>query len=133
MYFAVSGFQELAKRNYVYVQNLIFITGEPWRLPDLIVCTANVTSVDYDRVFNYTSYAIKGPSVPPGYYVRSPCLLPEHDTVFNFRFNFTNGQEIPKRNLDEILRRITFETKSTVRDLGIVTRNVTMDQVCASF
>ncbi|KAK3810160.1 MAG: hypothetical protein J3Q66DRAFT_352285 [Benniella sp.] len=114
MYFGVSAFQELAARNFVMVQNPIFITGEPWRLPDLIVCTANVTSVDYDRVFNYTSYAIKGPSVPEGQYVRSPCLLPEHDTVFNFIFNFTTGQVLPKRNIDEILRRITFETNSTV-------------------
>lgn len=114
IYFAVSKIQELVKRDFLYVQHLKYSTHNPWLLPDLLVCTTNVTSVDYDRVFNYTSYSIKGPSVPPGYYVRSPCLLPEHDTLYNFRFNFTEGQELPKRNIDEILRRITFETNSKV-------------------
>ncbi|KAK3810161.1 MAG: hypothetical protein J3Q66DRAFT_352288 [Benniella sp.] len=114
VYFAMSAFRELSERNFVMVQNPIFITGDPSRLPDLIVCTTNVTSVAYDRVFNYTAFAIEGPSVPEDQRVRSPCLLPEHDTVFNFMFNFTMGQELPKRNIDEILRNITFVTSSTV-------------------
>ncbi|KAK3827420.1 MAG: hypothetical protein J3Q66DRAFT_408313 [Benniella sp.] len=114
LYFSVSVIQDLAKRDYIYVQHLIYITGHPLRLPDLLVCTANATLTDYDRmVFNYTSYPIKGPTVPAGEYVRSPCLLPGHDTVYNFRFNFKDGQELPKKNLDEILRNITFTTRTS--------------------
>ncbi|KAK3827416.1 MAG: hypothetical protein J3Q66DRAFT_320208 [Benniella sp.] len=113
IYFGVSVFQDLVKRDYIYVQRLKFIVGEAWRLPDLLVCTANATLLDYDKmVFNYKSYAIKGPTVPAGEYVRSPCLLPGHDTVYNFRTNFTIDQMLPKKNPDELLRRITFETNS---------------------
>jgi hypothetical protein len=135
IYFGISGVQDLLKRDYIYVQHLKYITGEPWRLPDLLVCTSGATLVDYDRmVFNYTSHPLKGPTVPADKYVPSPCTLPEHDTVYNFRFDFKDGQELPKKNLDEILRSITFTTTSTVRVVcGIVVRDVTKDQVCESF
>ena len=135
LYFGVSVIQDLAKRDYIYVQHLKYITGQPWRVPDLLVCTSNATLVYYDRMaFNYTSYAIKGPTVPADKYVRSPCLLPEHDTVYNFRTNFKDGQELPRKNLDEILRNVTFTTTSTVRVVcEIVVHDVTIHQACVSF
>jgi len=133
IYFGVSVFQDLAKRDSIYVEHFKIIPGEVWRLPDLLVCTSGATLIDYAMVFNYTSYAIKGPTVPAGEYVRSPCLLPEHDTLYNFRYDFTMDQLLPK-NPDEVMRRITFETTSTVRVVcEIVVHDVTIDQVYVSF
>ncbi|KAF9362592.1 hypothetical protein BGX34_005863 [Mortierella sp. NVP85] len=115
IYFGYSVIQDLLKRDYIYVQHLKYITGEPWRLPDLLVCTAGATVSDYDRmVFNYTSYPLKGPTIAADEYMPSPCSLPEHDTVYTFVFNFGPGQELPKKNLDEILRQITFATTNTI-------------------
>ncbi|KAF9346413.1 hypothetical protein BGX34_003901 [Mortierella sp. NVP85] len=112
-YFGYSVIQDLVKRDYIYVQHLMFLTGHPSLLPDLLVCTAGATVSDYDRmVFNYTSYPIKSPTVPEDEYVPSPCSS-EYDTVYTFRFNFSAGQELPRKNLDEILRRITFATNNT--------------------
>jgi hypothetical protein len=98
---------------------------ETWDVPDLIFCTTNATRIrgSAPNGYNQIVRPLKGPAIPPGYDVNSPCDT-SHDTMFVF---WTDQGKI-KINLNgthDLIKVFDFESNSTVRGL------ICMDMHCA--
>jgi hypothetical protein len=106
----VNRFSHVKNRDFISTTATYVLSDKANYEPDIIFCMADATLLHKDLSLVHTMYLLKGPSVPEGSYVRSPCDTDVHDTMFVF-WHQSEAREISK--IEDLWEAIEFKTNST--------------------